>query len=187
MQRSIPLRQRLADAAVFARWLGKMSIDHRIPLPHGKMADFLKESSATPLSAKTLQHARQYLRRALKLCNSGGVETFPGKHLKSTTRSGGLTTARYKNRKRRLGNQGRPHKASLVREELWRWFSSIKRSVMSRIFPSTVLAKARALLEVYTSACLKKSQNAEAPVINHCWLRGWRYEHQVSWRKPNVQ
>jgi hypothetical protein len=89
---------------------------------------------------------------------------------------------RYFKRKRRLGNQGRPQKASLVREELWQLFSNVKRSIMSRISPKVVPIKARALLEVYMSACLREGIRADAPVISYSSLRGWRHEYQVSFR-----
>ena len=140
VQRSIPLRQKLGDAAAFVRWLAKSSIDYRTTIPHGKAAEFLRETSATPLSAKARRHGQAYLNRALKLYTSGAVETRPQKNVKNNK---GINAVRYHKRKRRLGKQGRPQKASLAREELWQWFSTVKRSIMSRTSPKPVLLKAR--------------------------------------------
>ena len=36
VRRDIPLRQKFGDAAVFARWLARSSIDYRTEIPHGK-------------------------------------------------------------------------------------------------------------------------------------------------------
>ena len=94
---------------------------------------------------------------AMKLYISGAVENRAKNRVQQTK---GTRHTRYFTRKRRLAPQGRPQKASLVREQLWQWFATVKRSVMSRISPKSVLVKARALLEVYTSSCLKEGIRA---------------------------
>ena len=182
VRRDIPLRQKLGDAAVFARWLARSSIDYRTEIPHGKVQEFLRESSAMPLSPKARVQGKDYLRKVLKLYTTGAVE--PGRH-RQVKKVAGIKQVRYYSRKRRLLQQGRPQKASLVREELWRWFSNVKRSIKSRIQPKSVLLRARALLEVYVTANLKAGKRADAPVIDYGWLRGWRHEYNVSFRKPN--
>ena len=182
MRRDIPQRQKLGDAAVFARWLAKSPIDYRNSIPYGKAQGFLREHSAKPLSAMARRQGQDYLSKALKLYTSGAVETRAQGHVKNIA---GFRHVRYTKRKRRLCNQGRPQKASLVREELWQWFSNVKRSIMTRISPKAVLLKARALLEVYVAACLREGMRADAPVINYSWLRVWRHEYHVSFRKPN--
>jgi hypothetical protein len=35
------------------------------------------------------------------------------------------------------------------------------------------------------TANLKAGKRADAPVIDYGWLRGWRHEYNVSFRKPN--
>ena len=182
VRRDIPLRQKLGDAAVFAQWLAKSSIDYRTSIPFGKVQEFLRLHSEQPLSAKARRQGQQYLSRAMQLYTSGAVETRKQEHCKKIT---GIRHVRYTKRERRLLYQGRPHKASLVREELWQWFSNVKRSIMSRISPGAVLRKARTLLEVYVAACLREGCRADAPVISYSWLRGWRHEYHVSFRKPN--
>ena len=76
-------------------------------------------------------------------------------------------------------------KAGVVREELFEWFSSIKRSVRGRIPPAFLLQKASTLVEEYMTACLRQGKQTKAPVISHEWLRSWRLEYGVCLRRPN--
>jgi hypothetical protein len=40
-------------------------------------------------------------------------------------------------------------------------------------------------LEEYMQQCLKNGIQADALVITHGWLREWRLEYGISFRKPN--
>ena len=137
----------------------------------------MRESSAKPLSPKARAQGKDYLRKVLKLYTTGAVEPGKQRHVKNVA---GIKHTRYHSRKRRLFKQGRPQNAFLVREETWRWFSNVKRSISSRISPKAILLRARALLEVYVTANLKAGKRADAPVIDYGWLRGWRHEYNVS-------
>ena len=80
-----------------------------------------------------------YIQRALDLLVQGAVGK-PSKHLQSrgSVRKRGR---RFYQRKRRVGHQGRPVKAPLVREMLYEWFSGLKHSVTTRIPHRMVLQK----------------------------------------------
>ncbi len=82
VRRDITLRQKMGDAAVFARWLAKSSIDYRTSIPYGSAQAFLRECSAKPLSAKARRQGQDYLGKALKLYTSGAVETRADRHVK---------------------------------------------------------------------------------------------------------
>ena len=75
--------------------------------------------------------------------------------------------------------------ASLVRERLFEWFCSIKRSVKCRLPARVVLAQATILLEQYVHKAAALTTVGDAPVLSLGWLREWRLEYGVSWRKPN--
>jgi hypothetical protein len=47
------------------------------------------------------------------------------------------------------------------------------------------MRQAQNLLEEYMHQCLKNSIQADALVITHGWLREWRLEYGISFRKPN--
>jgi len=68
---------------------------------------------------------------------------------------------------------------------LFEWFCSIKRSVKGRVTPAYVLRRAKLLNEAYITAHLKQGLQADAPVMNHQWLQRWRFEYNISLRKPN--
>ena len=124
-----------------------------------------------------------YIQRALDLLVQGAVGK-PSKHLQSrgSVRKRGR---RFYQRKRRVGHQGRPVKAPLVREMLYEWFSGLKHSVTTRIPHRMVLQKGLFFSEQSMIASLQAGQRAVTPVINYDWLRNWRYEYGVSLREPN--
>ena len=110
-----------------------------------------------------------YIQRALDLLVQGAVGK-PSKHLQSrgSVRKRGR---RFYQRKRRVGHQGRPVKAPLVREMLYEWFSGLKHSVTTRIPHRMVLQKGLFFSEQSMIASLQAGQRAVTPVINYDWLR----------------
>ncbi len=88
-------------------------------------------------------------------------------------------------RKRRLNLQGRPPKASLVKDMLFEWFCSIKRSVKGRISPAVITVKARGLMQEHIEEHLRRGMQAKAAVVNSSWVFRWRREYGVSFRLPN--
>ena len=76
-------------------------------------------------------------------------------------------------------------KASLIREELFEWFCTIKRAVETRIPAGVVLERARHLLGVYVTECAKRGMRADGPRVKYSWLLSWRLEYGVSLRQPS--
>jgi hypothetical protein len=73
-------------------------------------------------------------------------------------------------RKRFSHRQGRPQKAVLVQESLYRWFLRIRRSVQSRNLPRFFLGKALALMEEWVHQCVARGLPAAAGSVSHVWL-----------------
>ena len=142
------LHVRLADAKAFADWAANNGMDHRLKESSLKMRQYLQEASAVAkLPEAQLRRGRKYLVRCLKLFMDF---TFarPTKVAarNSGTRGGGIA---FRERRRMLRGQGRPEKALMVKDFLFKWFCSVRRSVRGRIPPSLMLAKARMLMGEY--------------------------------------
>ena len=87
---------------------------------------------------------------------------------------------------RRLrGRQGRPKKAAIVGELLWEWFAAIRLSIVGRLPTTVVVSKAQQLCEDYIVESLRQGVDPRAPVVDGQWVRRWRVERGVSFRKPN--
>ena len=90
-------------------------------------------------------------------------------------------------RLRSLGLQGRPVKASSLREGLWDWFVSVRSSVAVRIPPKLVILQGKAL----ASAMIKEMERTGAwidmPKVDKAWLARWKKHYGVSLRKPNAK
>ncbi len=76
-------------------------------------------------------------------------------------------------------------KAPMLRTELWDPFCSIKWSVIGRISPKMVLTQAKTLSENNALACLQRGERTNRPIIDRQWLRLWKHEFHVNFRKPN--
>ncbi|MCP4243633.1 MAG: hypothetical protein GY772_24025, partial [bacterium] len=72
-----------------------------------------------------------------------------------------------------------------MRELLYAWFTSLRRSVTSRIPRKVLDNKAKAIVEDYIANHARRGQRADAPVINAAWLGKWMREYRVSLRQPN--
>ena len=91
-----------------------------------------------------------------------------------------------KDRKNVLSVQGRPKKALPFRDALYQWFVDIKGAVKTRISHKYVLANARRLLSEYVKGFLDAGMPIpKVPVLTRVWLSRWKFEHGVSFRKPN--
>ena len=91
---------------------------------------------------------------------------------------------RYSQRIRGIGG-GRYHKAFLVREELYSWFTDMKRSMKCR-FPVFLLRhRAQVITETYILECIRGGRRADPPKLTYTWLREWRLQYGVSLRRPN--
>ncbi len=99
------LRSRLVDAKLFADFARKEGFDVDARAPYGKMAEFLKQTCASPLSPKDLRRGKDALRRALKFYASGVVTATP---VGAMSEPAGARYLRYWRRGRCTGHQGRP-------------------------------------------------------------------------------
>ena len=120
--------------------------DHRTSAARRKLRQFIEEHARDPdIPEREIRRSRSYLLRCLGLHLSAAI-VLPTKNARSIglTRGGGLA---HRNRLRTAGQQGRPHKAAVVKDLLFRWFCLIRRSVRSRIPPLLMITKARLLME----------------------------------------
>ena len=73
----------------------------------------------------------------------------------------------------------------MVKDFLFKWFCSLRRSVRGRIPPSLMIAKARILMESYVEEHAVRGERADAAVVDYTWLSRWRFQFRVSLRQPN--
>ncbi len=178
------LHIRLADAKAFADWAAANGTDHRKPEASLKMRQYLKEASAVAkVPEAQMRSGRQYLVRCLKLfMDETFVRPTTVAARNSGTRGGGVA---FRARRRILRGQGRPEKASMVKQLLFKWFCTVRRSVRGRIPPSLMLAKARMIMESYVEEHAARGMRADAAKVDYTWLSRWRFQFRVSLRQPN--
>jgi uncharacterized MnhB-related membrane protein len=174
--------QRLADARAFIEWAATRGIDHRTSKLGKELRQFVLAAAGGNLSRVQANEGRRYMVRALKLFREGGVATDVARRRGARVVAVG---APLRQRKRRLGLQGRPQKAGLVKELLFEWFCSIKRSVKGRLPAVVVLTKARMLMEEFVAEHLRRGRVAPAAVVSSSWLTRWKRHYGVSLRQPN--
>ncbi|MCP4244550.1 MAG: hypothetical protein GY772_28750, partial [bacterium] len=175
-----PHWQRARDARPFLAFAAAQGEGYRGPGDRGLVRKFLESSCAVALPASEIKRARQYLHRACALLGTGGyLAATP--HDTRGRRGFGPKTARERRRAR--GLQGRPTKAPVVRELLYAWFTSLRRSVTSRIPRKVLENKAKTIVEDYIANHARRGQRADAPVINAAWLGKWMREYRVSLRQ----
>ena len=75
----------------------------------------------------------------------------------------------------------------MVREALWDYFVDIRRSLATTISPKIVKAKAQQIADTLTKEMGETGVYIEVPKINYDWLRRWRHDYGVVWRKPNAR
>ena len=177
------VRRRLADVELFKAFASEKGFDYQGTIPYGMVAAFLEKMSGRPLSRADKKRGGEYLARAIRVAAHTSL-WISRRGMVNRIASGDRKIPAW-NRRRALGHQGRPCRAPTVRDELYEWFCSIKRSVKGRVTPAYVLRRARLLNEAYIAARLKQGLQADAPVMNHQWLQRWRFEYNISIRKPN--
>jgi hypothetical protein len=148
------------------------------------MRQYLKEASAVAkVPEAQLRRGRQYLVRCIELLlDSTFVRPLQVAARNTGTRGGGVA---FRGRRRRLRGQGRPEKASMVKEFLFKWFCTIRRSVRGRIPPSLMLAKARMLMGEYVEEHVVRGMRADAAQVDYTWLSRWKFQFRISLRQPN--
>ena len=82
-------------------------------------------------------------------------------------------------------NHGPSFKCPIVREYLWDWFVDIRRSIAGRMSPLYVLKKAQEISSEVLREMHRSGQYVEMPMIDKSWLRRWRRDYGVSFRRPN--
>lgn len=88
---------------------------------------------------------------------------------------------------RKRMNMGPPFQCPQIGEVLWDWFVDMRRSLASIITPKFVLLKARQIADAIVAAMKKSGIFVEVPVIDEGWVRRWRLEHGVVFRRPNCR
>ena len=187
--------QRVRDAKLFLTWMMQkwptyLKTSERLPRTACKL--FLQENAKCKLQRDCLHSSRMYLKRCVEFAALVLNTTAVADIVNASTAVAVTHEKRdcdacvmSSRRKRSRGMQGRPSRAQWVREELWEWFCSLKRSVTSRIPVSMVMRQAEVLVERYIRICMDAGVPADSVVVDCGWLRRWRREYRVSLRKPN--
>ena len=88
-------------------------------------------------------------------------------------------------RLRRVGLQGRPVKANMLRDGVWDWFVSIRSAVAVRIPPKLVIVQAKALATSMIQEMATTGRWIDIPKIDSNWLQRWKAHYGVCLKKPN--
>jgi hypothetical protein len=179
--RQTRLCQRMMDARAFVAHAVGQGVDHRTIAGRRLIRPWLQANSASALSKSRLHDAYRYMCRCLEGLGAGHATSIAKRADKPGAR--GCVLARY--RKRAQVHQGRPQKAVPVKDALYDWFCSIKRSVMTRLPAKLVLGKAQALMEEWVGEHVQRGLPAVAGSISKVWLLRWRRCYGVSLRQPN--
>ena len=172
------LSVRRKDAEVFIAFSKRLGVDLAKRWPCGHFPRFLLHHLPNKKANRNLY---QYYQRVVRTYMKHGAEPT----ISLTRGCGGARFVRYADRRRAEGLQGRPKKAPLVRQLLFEWFSVLRHSIKGRIPSKVVEMKAKQLLEDYCKTSLLQGFTPVAPKITSHWLRFWRFEYDVSFRKPN--
>jgi len=98
----------------------------------------------------------------------------------------GIKRVAPRDRKNVLGAQGRPKKCPALRDSLFAWFCDIRSAVKTRLPHKYVLANATRLLSELVAYYLARGEQIPpVPKLNRMWIYRWKFEHGVSFRKPN--
>ena len=177
-RRKVSLPYKKALAMAYTEWAKERNFEVVGKATHGAMTQFLEECALGSMTRSEMQNQRMLLRRSLRQMNEGQLKCLAAEPMQKRVK-------RYTERCRVKSLAGRSVKAGMVREELYDWFCLIKRSVKGRIPPAFVLQKASTLVEEYCRVCLRQGKQANAPALSYAWLRNWRLEFGVCFRKPN--
>ncbi len=180
-----PLRARAADAHAFIALCDECGVNPQGKWPYGHFQRFLKTLADGPLPLKEMCAVRAYIRRSVDLLHDQDYARSTPSSRSSARDDGHRRNKRNFERVRKVGSAGAPRKARIVRELLFEWFCSLRRSVSTRIPPSVLMVKATSLVEDYVVECIKLGIKPSPPKISHEWLRQWCIEYRVSLRKPN--
>ena len=75
--------------------------------------------------------------------------------------------------------------APMLREATFDWFLSIRASVAQRISAKLVLKQAKVYFKMMVGEMARTGVFANMPILDSQWLRRWKKEHGISFKKPN--
>jgi len=162
-------KERLANGECAATFFRERNVDPASELPRGEWAAFREF-----LGVKAVKWAKpdqMYWHRAMR------------EYLEKEKTPRGCGPAAEGYRKR--NGQGRPSKATVIREQLFEWFCERRQSVKGRLPLRCLWDEATRLRDLYVLECLRQGRPCDAPMITYKWLRAWRKEYGVSLRRPN--
>ena len=177
------LRDKWSDAKVFVDFSKNCGVDANKPWPYGHWKRFRKDYRESLHNDVRDEHLRKYFRRAVDSYFKAQPWNVDAKQ--GPRGSAGERHVRETYRRRAKGQQGRPRKAAIVREELFEWFCTLRNSVKSRIPRKVVLVKAKTLMLSYVKECLLRGERPKPAVVTANWVREWEFQYRVCLRKPN--
>ncbi len=182
-RRSQPLPRKAALVLQFHRFCEERGLDAGSSWPYGLLTEFLKGQGHIAVDQKEMNRLRSNLVRAIRLHRARHLLPL-GSYSAAGRVPAGSRTVPYHRRRRRPG-AGRPPSFPVLREMLFDWFCSIRRSVLSRVPLMVLRLKARELWQEHIVACLREGVPCPTPQLTDNWFRRWRLEYGVSLRKPN--
>ena len=179
------VKTRNTDAASFVEFSRAAGVNPSKAWPYGHFQRFLADTPGVkPMTLERMMALRRYYRRAVNAylahasADSAMVLAIPrGSRQRMLVANAKLHRLR--------GRQGRPKKAAIIGELLWEWFASIRNSIVGRIPATVVVSKAQQVCEDYVVESLRRGIDPQTPAVDGQWVRRWRVDRGVSFRKPN--
>ena len=197
-------QQRMCVAKRFHGYCRELGIDVDNRMPHKAVDTFVKENLAwaTPKQPTAKQIRNWYARWRQSPTNlTAAVAATPTSSVsaKSLLRSRAPKPACFRTR---APGGGAKHKAPLIRQALYEWFTSIRYAIdwkslvaenrsrglkknLAR-FPRAVLVyKVKQLLQEYAHACLMSGERAQSFKPDSWWFKRWEEDYGLSMRAAN--
>jgi hypothetical protein len=174
------LKTRMIIGAKFKSFLESHNMEHG-RIEKGLLSKFFSETSefnGFSYEDRTGFHRqRKFVFRCLNLVTTGHT-AIGTKATQNVARGDGQRRhARDHVRKNRHGAAADHRvKASIVRSELFEWFSVMRHSVKTRIPGKVLEVKAKQIVQDYVTACLLNGVKPDPPTISAKWLKRWQTE-----------
>lgn len=189
------LSLRMEAAKEFVAYLNKAKVNTNVKplkLPRRSFANFIKQKPALAQRLRTNKDKNAYRKWLLRAVSALSCESLMSTaNARNLARGDGQKRYVRDAKRRKVPGSYGLHlvKAGIVREQLFEWFSVMRHSidykVLTRFPPTLVELKAKQLVQDYVAACLNAGVEPQPPTISWHWLKAWRMEYRVSFRRPN--
>ena len=178
-------RQHVASTVAYALAVGSQFLDwEKTPAGQAtkaKHVDFSRQCMG--FVGRVPKKHKVFLARCIRAAAASRSDGGRGPPITAQSSAKDRRPDRYLQRRRM--SQGPPFKCPIVREYLWDWFVDIRRSIAGRISPKFVLKKAEQIATEVLKEMHRSGHYVELQMINKPWLRRWKRDYGVCYRKPN--